>query len=277
MLLEHLQQAYPDLSKSQRRLAAYLVVNYRQAAFMTSSQLAQAVQVHEATVTRFAQHLGYVGYPELLADLRSLINEELEPTATAINYPNDRPVSLALLTISNRLANLNQHLNTLIVMQARDLLASASQVLVLGQGAATSLVLLFKELLVAAGKTVTTAAGDPFALANAVVDASPGQLVIGISCLDDSLEVASALRFAGQHQANTLAIASSPTSSLAQAAKVAITWLADEAQPTITLAVAASLLAALAQSLEQPDPALASIRQTNLTLASDMILARRRR
>lgn len=277
MLLEHLQQAYPDLSKSQRRLAAFLAVNYRQVAFMTSSQLAHAVLVDEATVTRFAQRLGYVGYPELLADLRNLISAELEPTATVTSEQNNRPVSLALHAIANRLANLDQHLDNLVVQQARDQLSNASQILVLGQGAATCLVILLKELLTAAGKSVTSAAGDPFALANAVVDVGPGQLVIGISCLDDSQEVASALRFSGQHQANTLAIACSPTSSLVQAAQVAITWLADEAQPTITLAVAASLLSALVQSLEQRDDKFASVRQTNLTLASDMILARRRR
>lgn len=277
MLLEHLQQAYPNLSKSQRRLAAYLAANYRQVAFMTSSQLAHAVLVHEATVTRFAQHLGYVGYPELLADLRTLIHSELEPAAAITTEPNDRPVTLALHTIANRLASLDQHLDTRAIQQARELLASATRILVLGQGAAACLVLLLKELLSATGKVVTSAAGDPFALAAAIVDAGPGQLVIGLSFLDDSQEVASALRFAGQQGAGTLAVASSPTSSLAQAAQVAITWLADEAQPATTLAVAGGLLAALVQSLEGIDPMLSAARQARLTMASDMILARRRR
>lgn len=277
MLLEHLQQAYPNLSKSQRRLAAYLAANYRQVAFMTSSQLAHAVLVHEATVTRFAQHLGYVGYPELLADLRTLIHSELEPAAAITTEPNDRPVTLALHTIANRLASLDQHLDTRAIQQARELLASATRILVLGQGAAACLVLLLKELLSATGKVVTSAAGDPFALAAAIVDAGLGQLVIGLSFLDDSQEVASALRFAGQQGAGTLAVASSPTSSLAQAAQVAITWLADEAQPATTLAVAGGLLAALVQSLEGIDPMLSAARQARLTMASDMILARRRR
>lgn len=277
MLLEHLQQAYPNLSKSQRRLAAYLAANYRQVAFMTSSQLAHAVLVHEATVTRFAQHLGYVGYPELLADLRTLIHSELEPAAAITTEPNNRPVTLALHTIANRLASLDQHLDTRAIQQARELLASATRILVLGQGAAACLVLLLKELLSATGKVVTSAAGDPFALAAAIVDAGPGQLVIGLSFLDDSQEVASALRFAGQQGAGTLAVASSPTSSLAQAAQVAITWLADEAQPATTLAVAGGLLAALVQSLEGIDPMLSAARQARLTMASDMILARRRR
>jgi DNA-binding MurR/RpiR family transcriptional regulator len=244
---------------------------------MTSSQLAHAVLVHEATVTRFAQHLGYAGYPELLADLRTLIQAELEPAATAAAESNDQPVSLALHTVANRLASLDQHLNAYAIQQARDLLVSATRILVLGQGAAACLVLLLKELLSTTGKVVTSAAGDPFALAAAVVDVGPGQLVIGLSFLDDSQEVASALRFAGQQGAGTLAVASSPTSSLAQAAQVAITWLADEAQPTTTLAVAGTLLAALVQSLEEIDPKLAATRQTKLTMASDVILARRRR
>lgn len=277
MLLEHLHQAYPILSKSQRRLADFLAANYRQVAFMTSSQLARAVLVHEATVTRFAQHLGYIGYPELLADLRTLVYAELEPAAAVTNEPNDQPVTVALHRIANRLTNLEQYLDTRSIQQARELLASATQILVLGQGAATCLGLLLKELLSAAGKVVTNAAGDPFAMAAAIVDAGPGQLVIGLSFLDDSQEVASALRFAGQQGAGTLAIASSPTSSLAQVAQVVISWLADETLPATALAVAGGLLAALVQSLEKIDPVSAATRQAKLTLASDMILARRRR
>jgi DNA-binding MurR/RpiR family transcriptional regulator len=277
MFLEHLQQAYPVLSKSQRRLADYLAANYRRVAFMTSTQLAHAVLVHEATVTRFAQHLGYIGYPELLADLRTLIHSELEPSTTVNTESNHQPVNLALHTIADHLTKLDQQLDSRAVERACKLLSATDQILVLGQGAAASLVLLLKELLTASGKAVTSVSGDPFALAAAVADVGTDQLVIGLSFLDDSQEVASALRFAGQHGANTLAIASSPTSSLAQAAQVAITWLADETQANTTLVVAGSLLAALVQSLEGMNPTLTSERQANLTIASDMIFARRRR
>jgi DNA-binding MurR/RpiR family transcriptional regulator len=277
MLLEHLQQTFPDLSKSQRRLAAYLAANYRQVAFMTSSQLAQAVQVHEATVTRFAQHLGYVGYPELLADLRTLIQAELSPAASENAESADQPVSTALHSIANHVASLDQHLEAQALQQARVLISNANRVLVLGQGAAACLVVLLRELLSSIGKTTTLAAGDPFALASAVVDIEPGQLVIGLSFLDDSQEIAGAMRFASQQGASTLAFASSPTSSLVQAAQVAITWLADETQPAITLALATSLLAAVVQSVKGANPATAATRQTQLVIASDMILARRRR
>lgn len=70
---------YTSLTPSQRRLADYVLQYMAEAALLSSKELARKLSVSEATIVRFAQRLGFEGYPEfrhflqrqLLRDLRS--------------------------------------------------------------------------------------------------------------------------------------------------------------------------------------------------------------
>ena len=65
-ILARMKQQYSAFSKSQRRIADYILNHYAQAANMTASKLADTVSVSESTVVRFATGLGYLGYPEFI-------------------------------------------------------------------------------------------------------------------------------------------------------------------------------------------------------------------
>ncbi|MBO5408410.1 MAG: MurR/RpiR family transcriptional regulator [Clostridia bacterium] len=65
-VLARIKQQYSAFSKSQRRIADYVLNHYAQAANMTASKLADTVSVSESTVVRFATGLGYLGYPEFI-------------------------------------------------------------------------------------------------------------------------------------------------------------------------------------------------------------------
>lgn len=64
-------------SDAHRLMARYLERNYRQAAFMTSAELAAAVGVSQASVTRFAVALGFSGYGEWVKEMQRVIRMEL--------------------------------------------------------------------------------------------------------------------------------------------------------------------------------------------------------
>ncbi len=53
------------LTAQEQRLAAHLVEHLDTWAYASSSQIAQVVGVHRSTIVRFAQKLGFEGYPEL--------------------------------------------------------------------------------------------------------------------------------------------------------------------------------------------------------------------
>ena len=65
MLLSFIKNKIPELSKSHKKIATFIVEHYDNAAFMTAYKIAQAVGVSESTVVRFATELGNDGYHEL--------------------------------------------------------------------------------------------------------------------------------------------------------------------------------------------------------------------
>jgi DNA-binding MurR/RpiR family transcriptional regulator len=76
-LMRIIQIKFPRLSKGQKLIAEYILKHYDKAAFMTASKLGTTVGVSESTVVRFANELGYSGYPKLQMGLQELIKTKL--------------------------------------------------------------------------------------------------------------------------------------------------------------------------------------------------------
>ena len=76
-LISHIQSQYTRFSKGQKLIAQYILKNYDKVAFMTACKLGEAVGVSEYTVVRFANALGYSGYPKLQDALQEVIKNKL--------------------------------------------------------------------------------------------------------------------------------------------------------------------------------------------------------
>lgn len=76
-LINQIQKRFSKLSKGQKLIARYIIENYDKAAFMTASKLADKVGVSESTVVRFANALGFDGYPQLQKDLKEIVKIKL--------------------------------------------------------------------------------------------------------------------------------------------------------------------------------------------------------
>lgn len=76
-LINNIQAQYPRFSKGQKLIAKYILENYHKVAFMTACRLGDIVGVSESTVVRFANALGYSGYPKLQTALQELIKNKL--------------------------------------------------------------------------------------------------------------------------------------------------------------------------------------------------------
>ncbi|HOG48702.1 MAG TPA: MurR/RpiR family transcriptional regulator, partial [Anaerolineae bacterium] len=74
-----LEERYSSLTKSEQRIASYLLANSDEAAFFTAVELAQRLEVSEATVVRFARAVGYDGFPELRRCLQNLFRVKVTP------------------------------------------------------------------------------------------------------------------------------------------------------------------------------------------------------
>jgi len=74
---ERIRQERSNMSKSFAKLADFLLDSYVEAAFMTASELAHALNLDAATVVRFSQHLNYDGFPQLQREIRQRVRNDL--------------------------------------------------------------------------------------------------------------------------------------------------------------------------------------------------------
>ena len=76
-LMRIIQSRYSRMSKGQKLIAEFILKHYDKAAFMTASKLGASVGVSESTVVRFADEIGYKGYPELQKSLQDIVKVKL--------------------------------------------------------------------------------------------------------------------------------------------------------------------------------------------------------
>ncbi|NLF12593.1 MAG: MurR/RpiR family transcriptional regulator [Anaerolineaceae bacterium] len=78
---QRLENHLPELTKSQQRIASYLLASYDEAAFLPAADLAQRLDVSEATLVRFAKAIGYTGFRDLRRCLQGLFRAEATPAS----------------------------------------------------------------------------------------------------------------------------------------------------------------------------------------------------
>lgn len=70
---EKIKEKYKSLSKSQKKIADYILEHFEQAAFLNAAKMAATVGVSESTAARFASCMGYASYGEMQRDMLSAI------------------------------------------------------------------------------------------------------------------------------------------------------------------------------------------------------------
>jgi DNA-binding MurR/RpiR family transcriptional regulator len=79
-LKDIISRNYYNFTKSEKKLAEFILNNLEDSAFMSSTELGQMVNVSEPTVIRFAVGLGFSGFPGLQEILQNYIKERIKPS-----------------------------------------------------------------------------------------------------------------------------------------------------------------------------------------------------
>jgi DNA-binding MurR/RpiR family transcriptional regulator len=255
MILEKIRQVYPELTKSQKKLADFIANSYQEAAFMTASRLARRLDVNEATVIRFAQRLGYPGFPELIHDVQAIVQEELKTRGEGegVAAPEE-PLVVVLKNEMEALQRAVSHVSADLAHRLTALLRGTRRIYAVGEGLSYHLAGLLALGLAGLGHDARAVTGDPASLAVALADLEGTDALIGIALGSEDTEIARALRAARDRGARTLAITASPISKSAQVADVALTSPADDLFAMPSFAVAATFADALAQAVAGFDP-----------------------
>jgi len=141
-LVRQLESRGADLPPSQRALARHVLANYQSVAFATVADLARAAGVSEATVVRFANALGFSGYPALQKEVRRIVRADLKGTERFHLLERQRPrgsgtLDRVLAEEMDNLGHLRGTADAAALRQAGGVLRRARRILVVGaRGAA---------------------------------------------------------------------------------------------------------------------------------------------
>ena len=76
-IYDTIAKKFDEMSKSQKKIASYILQHKAEVSFLNVNNLAQAAQVSEATIIRFALFLGYKGYPQMQKELQVQTQKQL--------------------------------------------------------------------------------------------------------------------------------------------------------------------------------------------------------
>ncbi len=219
MLREH----YPELSAGQRRIADFLVQHEDEAQFLTAAQLAARVGLSESGVVRFAQILGFSGYPEL----RRAVCHDFRMRATTSALLVSGRTALAeepdlIWEIARRDATLIQEsarrLDHPTLQRCADAILAADQVFVTGHRASYALAEYLAVTLRQA-----TGVGSPLSFGTGMVfdivgSAKRGDVLVAISITPYSQQTVDILCAAKQQGLRCIAITDHPLGAPARIA-----------------------------------------------------------
>lgn len=92
-ILARIAEQKEAMSSKQQLLADYILHNYKTAAFQNSTKLARLANVSGSTVIRFAEELGYSGFPEMQAALHRIVQQEITTVDAffSASLPTEQP------------------------------------------------------------------------------------------------------------------------------------------------------------------------------------------
>ncbi len=87
-LSAEIRQRFDEFSRSQKDVGQYIVDHLDEASFHTAEELARRANTSSSTVVRFAQALGFEGFPELQAAARDEYRRAREGASGAVDLAN---------------------------------------------------------------------------------------------------------------------------------------------------------------------------------------------
>lgn len=248
-LMKLIQLKFPRLSKGQKLIAEYILKHYDKAAFMTAAKLGITVNVSESTVVRFANELGFSGYPKLQKALQEMIKTKLtsvQRIELSSDYISEENALKSVLKadMENIRATLEK-INNNTFEQVVNSVFRAKRIYIVGFRSSQALadfLGFYLSLVLDNVKQVTTGVSDVF---EQLLRVGEGDLVIGIGFPRYSSRTVEALNFAKSKNAEIVAITDSLLSPLAATADYTLIAQSNMASFVDSLVAPLSLINAL--------------------------------
>ena len=285
MYRDAIRSIYQHLSPGYRRIADFLLDHYQDAAFMTASAVAQAVQVDTALVVRLAQRLGYPGFPELIAEIQEEVKRDLQ-TVYMSAADEDTPAQVFrrnLVWDRNNLEYMLLHLDEANLTEIVEAFRGAGRIFVIGEGSVNFLAEAFSMRLLALGFSAHAISTEVAGQAAIIAGLRPSDLVLTIAMTSMNPSVVAFAKSAHEAGAMTVGIVPSMTSPVAIVVQRVIHAPVNTAGVVPSWTAIAAALNALSQALALSVPGTAAewaartdhfLRRYEETLKADLATVR---
>lgn len=226
-ILKNIESNMSTFSKGQKKIAEFITKQYDKAVFMTAAKIADETGVSESTVVRFADALGFDGFPEFQQALQESVKGRLtalQRFAQASEHLESRDMlSLVMNSDISRLKATYEQMDKALFEKAVEAISSAKNIFIIGirsSSALASFLGFYLNLLFDGVRVVsTTSVSEVF---EQIMRINEGDVLIGISFPRYSNRTVKALQYAKSKNATVLSITDTKTSPLVEYSDVAL-------------------------------------------------------
>ncbi|MEH7225787.1 MurR/RpiR family transcriptional regulator [Bacillus sp. JJ1566] len=223
---QHITNKLPEMSKSQRKIAKYVLGNTESVPFFTVGQLAKMADVSEATVVRFSTFLGYSGYPEWQKAMQDSVKRQLTTVerlkiSDDIYDSEDKAVYEMFQEEINRIQKMADQFDITAFHQAVQSIIEAKRIFIVANRSAVSLG-SFMEFYLDLLFENTELIRNPNGISEKLFRINEDDVVIGLSFARYTKNTIEAVSFAKDQGANVIAITDTMLSPLIPYANIVL-------------------------------------------------------
>ena len=253
-LLSIIEEHSKDFSKGQRRIAQYITENYDKAAYMTASKLGAIVDVSESTVVRFANELGFDGYPELQRAMQGFVRTKLtsfQRVEVTNKLIGDRDVLEKTLSSDvEKIKHTYEQIDRKSFADAVDAIAGAKRIYIIGMRSSANLAgflnynlrMIFDDV-----RFVQTSSGGE--IFEQLLQIGEGDVLVAISFPRYSKRIINAVEFAKRSGSSVIVLTDTPQSPIAPMADQLLLAQSDMASFVDSLVAPLSIINAIIVAL----------------------------
>jgi len=219
-LLSEIEERMSSFSKGQKLISNYILENYDKAAYMTASKLGTIVHVSESTVVRFANELGFEGYPEFQHALQEIVRTKLtsfqrvEVTDSLIG--DGDVLTKVLMSDSDKIRRTLDEIDRDAFEAAADSIVAAKRLFILGARSAAPLAaFLAHSLRMISDDIILVQTGSGSEIFEQLMSLNKDDAVVAVSFPRYSKKIINAVEFATHSGANVISITDSAMSPIA--------------------------------------------------------------
>jgi len=257
MFRERIGRKYSELSPGFKKLADFVLTSHQRVAFMSASRLARHLDLDVATVTRFAQALGYDGFIELIREIQEQVLDEMRQARLSVSDRLEAAKGSPVHTMWQDWVNMEQTIQEIRperIASAVEALRTANHVYIVAEGVGIGLAQVMASYLSMIKPDTIVLNKGPFDTAIELKDLMSHDVVIGIGFTNYAYSATRAIQYGRRIGARTIGIVAQAGCPIAEFAEILFVCSEVEGSYLPSPTGVAAIIFALVYSLHSDDP-----------------------